>query len=57
MDEHLAADFLQQMTRRYGTATLLQIVAIPVAVVAPHVGVAVSMLCLAFFLMPQPKQR
>jgi Endosomal/lysosomal potassium channel TMEM175 len=29
MDERLAPDFLRQMTRRYGIATLLQIVAVP----------------------------
>ena len=57
MDERLTADFLRQMTRRYGAATLLQIAAIPVAFVAPRVGVAVAILCLAFFLLPQPKPR
>src|SRR3954464_4303282 len=35
MDERLAPDFLQQMTRRYGIATLIQIAAVPVAVAAP----------------------
>ena len=57
MDERLAPDFLQQMTRRYGIATLIQIAAIPVTIVTPRVGVAVSMLCLAFFLLPQPTPR
>ena len=32
MDERLAPDFLQQMTRRYGIATLIQIAAVPVAI-------------------------
>jgi len=57
MDDRLAADFLRQMTRRYGIATLIQIAAIPVAIASPRAGVAVSMLCLAFFLLPQPKPR
>ena len=57
MDQRLAPDFLRQMTRRYGIATLVQIVAVPIAVVAPRVGVAVALLCIAFFLLPQPKPR
>ena len=57
MDERLAPDFLRQMTRRYGMATLIQIAAVPVAIVAPRVGVAVALLCVAFFLLPQPKPR
>jgi hypothetical protein len=57
MDERLAPDFLQQMTRRYGIATLIQIAAVPVAIEAPRVGVAITLLCVAFFLLPQPKPR
>jgi uncharacterized membrane protein len=57
MDERLAPDFLRQMTRRYGVATLIQIVAVPVAVALPRPGVAVALLCVAFFLLPQPKPR
>jgi len=57
MDERLAPDFLRQMTRRYGIATLVEIVAIPVAFAAPRIGVALSLLCVAFFLLPQPKPR
>jgi len=57
MDERLAPDFLQQMRRRYGIATLVQIAAIPVAVAAPRVGVALALLCVAFFLLPQPRPR
>jgi hypothetical protein len=56
MDERLAPDFLQQMTRRYGIATLFQIAAVPVAIAAPR-GVAITLLCVAFFLLPQPKPR
>lgn len=55
IDERLTPDFVRQMTRRYGLAALMQIAAIPVAIAAPRVGVAVAMLCLAFFLLPQPK--
>ena len=57
MDERLAPDFLQQMTRRYGIATLIQIAAVPLAVAVPRVGVAIALLCVAFFLLPQPKPR
>jgi uncharacterized membrane protein len=57
MDNRLAPEFLQQMTRRYGTATLIQIAAVPVVVAAPRVGVAIALLCVAFFLAPQPKPR
>ena len=58
MDERLAPDFLRQMTRRYGTATLIQIAAVPVAIAAsPRVGVAIALLCVAFFLLPQPTPR
>ena len=57
MDERLADDFLRQMTRRYGIATLIQIAAVPVAIAAPRVGVAIALLCVAFFLLPQPKPR
>ena len=57
MDERLAPDFLGQMTRRYGIATLMQIAAAPVAIAAPRVGVALALLCVAFFLLPQPKPR
>lgn len=58
MDERLAPDFLRQMTRRYGAATLMQVAAVPVAIAAaPRVGVAIALLCIAFFLLPQPKPR
>lgn len=57
MDERLAPDFLRQMTSRYGTATLAQIAAVPVTVAAPRLGVAIALLCVAFFLLPQPKPR
>jgi hypothetical protein len=57
MDERLAPDFLRQMTRRYGIATLIQIAAVPLAVMAPPAGVAIALLCVAFFLLPQPKPR
>lgn len=57
MDERLAPDFLQQMTRRYGLSTLIQIAAVPVAIAAPRVGVAIGLLCVGYFLLPQPKPR
>ena len=57
MDERLAPDFLRQMTRRYGFATLIQIAALPIVIAAPRPGVAVALLCVAFFLLPQPKPR
>jgi uncharacterized membrane protein len=57
MDERLAPDFLRQMTRRYGIATLIQIAAVPIAIAAPRFGAAIALLCVAFFLLPQPKPR
>ena len=44
MDERLAPDFLRQMTRRYGIATLIQIAAIPVAIASPRLRVAIALL-------------
>jgi hypothetical protein len=57
MDERLAPDYLQQMTRRYGLATLVQIAAVPVVIAAPRIGMAIAMVCVAFFLLPQPTPR
>lgn len=57
MDERLAPDFVNQMARRYGLATIVQIAAVPVAWAAPRVGVAIALLCVALFLLPQPKPR
>jgi uncharacterized membrane protein len=57
MDDRLSPDFLQQMTGRFGGAALVQIAAVPIAVVAPRVGVAVALVCVAFFLTPQPRPR
>src|SRR4051812_46787023 len=57
MDERLEPDFLRQMTRRFGIATLVQLAAVPIAIVAPRVGVALGLLCIAFFLLPQPRPR
>jgi len=57
MDERLAPDFLRQMTQRYGLASLVQIAAVPLALAAPRAGVALALLCTAFFLLPQPRPR
>jgi uncharacterized membrane protein len=57
MDERLAPDFIRQITRRYGIATLIQIAAVPIAIAAPRLGVASALLCVLFFLLPQPKPR
>jgi uncharacterized membrane protein len=57
MDERLAPDFVRQMTRRYGIAALIQIAAVPLALVAPRPGVAIALACVAFFLLPQPRPR
>ncbi|SAK56841.1 hypothetical protein AWB77_01764 [Caballeronia fortuita] len=57
MDERLSLDFLQQMTRRYCVATLVQIAAIPITIAAWRVGVAIALLCVAFFLLPSPTPR
>jgi uncharacterized membrane protein len=57
MDDRLSPDFLRQMTRRYGSSTLIQIAAVGLAVAAPRVGVTVALLSVAFFLLPQPTPR
>jgi len=57
MDERLAPEFLSQMTRRYGAAAAVHIAAIPVTLIAPRVGLGVALLCVGFFLLPQPKPR
>jgi len=57
MDERLAPDFLAQMTRRYGIATLVLIAAVPLAIVAPRIAVAVGMLTITWYLIPQPAPR
>ena len=36
---------------------MVQIAALPVVIAAPRLGVAVALLCVAFFLLPQPKPR
>ena len=43
--------------RRYSVATLIQIAAIPVVFAAPRVAVSIALLCVGFFLLPQPKPR
>jgi uncharacterized membrane protein len=57
MDERLAPDFLKQMTRRYGIATAIQIVAVPVAIASPRIGAGMALLTVAWFLIPQPSPR
>ena len=57
MDPRLAQGFLRQMTRRYGVATLIQIAAVPIALAAPRIGVTIALLCVVFFLLPQPSPR
>ena len=57
IDERLAPDFIRQMTRRYGLATLIQIAAVPVTIAAPRAGAGIALLCVAFFLLPQPRPR
>lgn len=57
MDERLSPDFLKQMTRRYGIATLIQIAAVPLAMVAPRISAWIAVLTVAYFLIPQPSPR
>jgi len=57
MDERLSPDFLGQMTRRYGIATLIQIAAVAVAFVTPRIGAGIALLTVAWFLIPQPRPR
>ena len=42
---------------RYCADIMIQISAVPIAVALPRLGVAVALLCVAFFLLPQPKPR
>jgi uncharacterized membrane protein len=57
MDERLSPDFLGQMTRRYGIATLIQIAAVAVAFATPRIGAGIALLTVAWFLIPQPRPR
>lgn len=57
MDDRLAPDFLRQMTRRYAISTGLHLVAVALALVAPRLGVALALLVLLYYLLPQPKPR
>lgn len=57
MDERLAPDFIFQMTRRYAIATGLHAAAVPIAVVAPRLGVALALGVITSFLVPLPKPR
>jgi hypothetical protein len=57
IDERLTPDFLRQMSRRYAVATVIQIAAAPVAIVAPRTGVGIGLLCVMYFLLPQPEPR
>ena len=45
------------MTHRYGIATLVQVAIVPVTIAAPRLGVAIALVCVAFFLLPQPTPR
>jgi uncharacterized membrane protein len=57
MDERLAPDFLKQMTRRYSAATLIQIAAVPQALIAPRIGAGIAVKTVAWVLIPQPSPR
>jgi uncharacterized membrane protein len=57
MDDRLTDDFIRQMTRRYGASALVQLVGVALAFVAPRAGVAIVLLAVLFFLIPQPKPR
>lgn len=57
MDDRLAPDFMREMTCRYGIGALIQIATVPLALVAPRVAVGAALLCVVFFLLPQPKPR
>ena len=57
MDDRLAPDFVRQMGLRYGAAVLLSVAAVPLALLAPRAGVALTLLVLLYFLLPQPSPR
>jgi hypothetical protein len=45
---------LHTMMLRYGLAARVQIAAIPLTFVPSRAGVAIALMCVAFFLIPQP---
>jgi uncharacterized membrane protein len=53
----LAPDFVRQMGWRYGTAALLAVAAVPLALAAPRAGVALTLAILLYFVLPQPGPR
>jgi uncharacterized membrane protein len=57
IDDRLTDEFIGQMTRRYGIATLVQVVGIVVAFFVPLAGVAIVLAAVLFFLTPQPRPR
>ena len=57
MDDRLAPDFVRQLARRYSTAVLLTVASVPLALAAPRAGVALTLLVLLYFLLPQPSPR
>ena len=57
IDERLAPDFVDQLTRRWSLATIGYFAAILLAFVQPRAGVALSILVVASFLLPQPAPR
>jgi hypothetical protein len=50
----IGAYCLHTMMLRYGLAARVQIAAIPITFVASRAGVAIALMCVAFFLIPQP---
>jgi uncharacterized membrane protein len=57
IDQRLAPDFIDQLTRRWSLATIGYFAAIPIAFVQPRAGVALSIAIVASFLLPQPTPR
>jgi uncharacterized membrane protein len=57
MDDRLAPDFIAQMTRRYRLSLIGHLAAVALALVAPRLGVALALLILFCFFLPQPAPR
>ena len=57
IDRRLAPDYVSQMTRRYAAGTAVLALAVPIALIAPRLGLAVSFATTAYWILPQPSPR
>ena len=57
IDRRLAPDYVSQMTRRYVLGAAVLAAAVLIAVVAPRLGLALSFVATAYWILPQPRPR